>query len=208
MATYAGKPCKRGHDGTRYVGGTKNCVECNRASAAAFRLANPERVKAGKVASVKANPERAKARVAAWWKANPERGRASKAAWRKANPEKNRATKSAWAKANPEKCRAYQAARRKANPRANAAMTARRKAMKLAAPGRGVTAAQWRQVLGDSLGLCVYCGERRVLTMDHIEPLAKGGAHDVDNIVATCKPCNCSKNNRSLLVWLAMRLAW
>ena len=35
--TYKGKPCKRGHDGTRYTSGGE-CVECNKA-----RRQTPER---------------------------------------------------------------------------------------------------------------------------------------------------------------------
>jgi 5-methylcytosine-specific restriction protein A len=86
-----------------------------------------------------------------------------------------------------------------------AANGARRKARKMNAPGRGVTSQQWKAVLDASLGLCAYCNEKRPLTLDHIEPLASGGAHDIDNITAACRRCNCSKRDTLLLVWLAHR---
>lgn len=78
-------------------------------------------------------------------------------------------------------------------------------ARKSLAPGRGVTPAEWQQVLAESLGICAYCNECKPLTMDHIEPLVRGGAHDIDNICAACLSCNSSKNDTPLLLWLAMR---
>lgn len=90
-------------------------------------------------------------------------------------------------------------------PEARLAQVQRRIARKHAAPGRGVAPAEWRQVKADSLGLCAYCSRPARLTMDHIEPLAGGGAHDPDNIAAACKSCNSSKNDSQLIVWLARR---
>lgn len=80
---------------------------------------------------------------------------------------------------------------------------ARSRARKAGAPGRGVTAAEWQQVLEDSLGLCAYCNRRAPLTRDHIESLSDGGAHEMDNIAAACRGCNSSKFRKPLLVWLA-----
>ena len=38
---------------------------------------------------------------------------------------------------------------------------------------------------------CQYCGlETRVLTIDHIAPRSKGGAHSWENVVSACIPCN------------------
>lgn len=41
--------------------------------------------------------------------------------------------------------------------------------------------------------------------IDHIVPLTKGGAHSYENLCVTSGFNNRSKNNRSLLVWLATR---
>jgi 5-methylcytosine-specific restriction endonuclease McrA len=60
-------------------------------------------------------------------------------------------------------------------------------------------------LLEQSYGLCVYCNERRTVTVDHIEPLRRGGQHDIDNIAPACKSCNSSKHDTPLLVWLAKR---
>ncbi len=113
----------------------------------------------------------------------------SRAKWAKNNPEKDAAAKRAWKAANPEKAQAYVVARR---------------ARKRNAPGRGVSAAQWRDALAASLGICSYCnGPLAPATFDHIEPINTGGAHDVDNLAVACKRCNDSKNDTALLVWLA-----
>ena len=203
MTTYIGTPCHRGHDGTRDA--TGHCVECRRAASVARYAANPEKMRARNTQYYAANPEKERARAAAWQRANPDKARARGAAWRAANPEKKRASADAYRAANPEKVRARDAEWKRANPAACAAIDARRRAREIAAPGNGVTVAQWKNCLAASLGLCAYCGERKPLTMDHIEPLSLGGAHDIENIAAVCQSCNCSKNDTPLLVWLARK---
>lgn len=40
---------------------------------------------------------------------------------------------------------------------------------------------------------CVYCATRldqNTATLDHVVPLARGGAHDPGNLVVACGPCN------------------
>lgn len=45
---------------------------------------------------------------------------------------------------------------------------------------------------------CAYCGRKdQRLTIDHIIPKSRGGATDFENCVASCKPCNNKKNNRT-----------
>ena len=73
------------------------------------------------------------------------------------------------------------------------------------APGRGVTAEDWKNIMRDYNYKCVYCGRGGRLTMDHIVPLIKGGAHDVDNIVPACMDCNRKKNSKDLIVFLNER---
>jgi len=48
--------------------------------------------------------------------------------------------------------------------------------------------------------ICQYCAQEFAtddLTMDHIVPRAKGGEKSWENIVASCKPCNQKKGNRT-----------
>ncbi|HYY44493.1 MAG TPA: HNH endonuclease [Actinomycetota bacterium] len=43
---------------------------------------------------------------------------------------------------------------------------------------------------------CQYCG-RPAENVDHVVPRSRGGAHTWDNVVASCRPCNSRKENRS-----------
>ncbi len=50
-----------------------------------------------------------------------------------------------------------------------------------------------RATMRDCSRRCVYCGIRLDLdnaTIDHVHPLARGGAHVPGNIVVACAPCN------------------
>ncbi|MGW5637138.1 HNH endonuclease [Streptomyces sp. NPDC003832] len=49
-------------------------------------------------------------------------------------------------------------------------------------------------------GCCAYCG-REAAHLDHVEPLAKGGADKESNIVPACAPCNLSKGAKTLAEW-------
>jgi len=56
--------------------------------------------------------------------------------------------------------------------------------------------------LGEAEAECLYCGERNLLTIDHIIPLSKGGSDDPENKILCCLKCNMSKTNRDLVVFL------
>ena len=52
--------------------------------------------------------------------------------------------------------------------------------------------------LRDCSQRCVYCATRldqRTATLDHVVPLARGGAHDPGNLVVACAPCNRLKSD-------------
>ena len=45
---------------------------------------------------------------------------------------------------------------------------------------------------------CVYCGHRLdplEATLDHVHPVARGGAHAPGNLVVACAPCNRMKGD-------------
>ena len=151
------------------------CVECNAAAVRRYRAAHPERPRAYSRSYAQAFPEKVRASQAAWYAKNRGRATATKLAWTRANPERHSAT------------------------------SMRTHTRKLNAPGRGVSAEQRQEILDGSLGLCVYCNKRKKLNLDHIEPLARGGAHDIENVVPACKSCNSSKCDTPLLLWLATR---
>jgi 5-methylcytosine-specific restriction endonuclease McrA len=44
--------------------------------------------------------------------------------------------------------------------------------------------------------ICYWCGKKcaRSFTVDHYQPLAKGGRHEASNLVIACRSCNLKKN--------------
>lgn len=105
-----------------------------------------------------------------------------------------------WATRNHEHVLARSRQRRAINPAPAIATANRRRARKLMAKGRGVTAEDWQQILELHDRRCAYCLEKsQALEMDHVIALARGGDHDPDNIVPACTSCNSSKNDKSLL---------
>ncbi len=126
---------------------------------------------------------------------------------RAAHRTKNAAYARAYRKARPSLWRS----RRAKDPAAWLAMAMqanqRHKARKRHAPGAGVTRHQWQDILEEYGHRCAYCARQGKLTMDHVEPLSKGGHHDVANVVPACRECNSSKCDRNILQWLAARAA-
>lgn len=43
---------------------------------------------------------------------------------------------------------------------------------------------------------CVYCGNTKSLTIDHIRPASKGGKDIFSNLQVLCKSCNSRKGNK------------
>ncbi len=147
------------------------------------RERDADRVRAEDRAHYRRRAEERKARQRAQIHKDPETYALNQTRWRKAriarNPELHRTKSSAYGEA--------------------------RRARELAAPGRGVTKDQWLEIVALVGRRCEYCNRQTPPTMDHIDPLARGGEHDVDNIAVTCRKCNASKRDNSLLVWLAKR---
>ena len=53
---------------------------------------------------------------------------------------------------------------------------------------------------------CVYCGEvfpGEALSVDHVQPRARGGDNSGGNLVSACRACNTRKGHRKLAEFLA-----
>ncbi len=59
----------------------------------------------------------------------------------------------------------------------------------------------WLRLVNRHQGKCFYCQEVRVMTMDHVIPISRGGRHSIGNIVPACKRCNSSKRARTIMEW-------
>lgn len=60
---------------------------------------------------------------------------------------------------------------------------------------------QWKEIKIKFNNKCAYCGQELPLSQDHFIPLSKGGEYTVNNIIPSCKSCNCSKNNSDFFEW-------
>lgn len=57
---------------------------------------------------------------------------------------------------------------------------------------------------------CVYCGEQFdavELTLDHVQPIMRGGDHSEGNLVACCVGCNLEKGGAPAWAFLSTRPA-
>lgn len=60
----------------------------------------------------------------------------------------------------------------------------------------------WKRRIAD--GVCSYCRRRvggKLLTMDHLVPLARGGRSIRGNVVPACKDCNTRKKSLLPVEW-------
>jgi 5-methylcytosine-specific restriction endonuclease McrA len=124
-----------------------------------------------------------------WYRpANRVRDTATRAEWREKNREHYNAFRRTWAKEHPESIRVS---------------LQRCRARRDNAPGRGVALEEWFSSLADYSYRCAYCGAGGKMSMDHVDCIAKGGEHDVDNIVPACRSCNSKKHTTNLAVFLS-----
>jgi 5-methylcytosine-specific restriction endonuclease McrA len=183
------------------------CRECVRDYNRQYRARHSERIKAYDRQRYAADIESGRAQRRASYRKHASQRKAQARQWYLDNKVQAVAARKRYLWAHPEEAKQYQRKWRLANLDAKTAEKHRRRARMLAAPGVGVTAADWRAIKRSSLGLCAYCYSRSRLSMDHIEPIAFGGAHEPDNIVAACRSCNSSKSDAPLIVWLARKRA-
>jgi len=80
-----------------------------------------------------------------------------------------------------------------------------RRRARLRSVGAALTARRISELEARAGGICHYCGcEPDYLTLDHVVPLAAGGAHTEDNVVFACHPCNSLKRDLSVEEFLPL----
>lgn len=66
-----------------------------------------------------------------------------------------------------------------------------------------------REVWRVTDGRCCYCGEMTqpfdTFSVDHFVPLARGGTHQLPNLLPCCVRCNGAKRDRTPDEWIAVR---
>ena len=93
--------------------------------------------------------------------------------------------------------------RKKQTPlgKANAARSRHKRRMVLAGLST-LTAAEWGTIQSEQMGACAYCLKVAPLTMDHYQPLSRGGQNTTENVVGACRSCNSSKKAQTVEEWI------
>jgi 5-methylcytosine-specific restriction endonuclease McrA len=172
---FTGRPCKHGHVAER-MEKNKQCVECNRVNAKKWTSNNKDR-------SLK------KARN--YYKNNSEKVKQRARDWRRKNKNKVREMSSSWKERN----------KNLASEISRAAVQSRRSRLKNSG-GSGISHSDIKRMVNEQSSVCVYCGIKSKLTLDHVHPLNLGGLHDVENAVMCCALCNSKKGDKPLLMFL------
>lgn len=173
-----------------------DCKECVRARSLARSRADPAANRAKARAWRKAHPEQARALRNKWNQRNPEKRRASIRRWHENHPEAQKAASARYWLRHGDRLRAAVAEWRLANPEAVRTAWRRRRARKRAADGTH-SAEEALAILSRQKHRCAYCRARlteRSRQLDHIIPLARGGADWPSNLQWLCGPCNREKS--------------
>lgn len=175
------KICCRVADKAKYAANPAK----ERARCEAWRQANMEKVRARQLARRESNAEKINAQSAAWYAINKHR----------LDPAKRRAASLKWFRANKEKANAISAAWLAANPDTSRIRNQNRRARKLASSGK-LSKGLDQKLFKLQKGKCACC--KRPLGdnyhLDHIMPLALGGAHVDSNIQLLRQRCNNEKH--------------
>jgi 5-methylcytosine-specific restriction endonuclease McrA len=128
-------------------------------------------------------------------KQNKESIQARRAVWIVANKARYDKSRSNWAKNNRDKTRA--ASRAASHKRRVIASTSTEQELQVIKEWE----MKWRKSRTAS---CYWCGavmEGKLLHLDHIIPLSRGGRHEIGNVCISCPSCNQKKSAKDLAAW-------
>lgn len=214
---FTGADCKHGHL-TERITTTTVCVECKRIADRKFYLENKEAIQKTNLEWARRNKDLRAKHNKKWYESkkeeraeyksrytdkNKERIRAVNALYRENNKEKIAAANSRYVKENYDKVSAYSVRHRLENPEYYKAKKAARRSLELNAEGR-YTAEDIKLIIKlqrYKCANCVKCLKKSCYHVDHIYPLAKGGANSPDNLQILCPDCNRRKWAKDPIVW-------
>lgn len=155
-----------------------------------WRAENPEKVKASYAKYRKNNADKIKQSNAQRYKTNPEKMKACVADWQRRNAEKVKADHSAWTKRNSDKTRVHNHNRRTLIGSGKLSADIARKLM---------------QLQRSKCACCKVDLKKSKYHLDHIMPLALGGANEDSNMQVLCATCNLSKHAKHPVEFMRSR---
>lgn len=186
------KLCKKEYDkGRDHAKYSESCKEWRQSEAGKrfmreWHQKNRERRLIAQKERAKENPDSERERQREWRHKNPDKQKARQKRWRDRNREKLRAAYKEWDKEHKDYRRSGKAKRR------------------LRKNGNSHSPWTHQQVVERGDGFCPYCGKKigliydsKIIHIDHIIPLSRGGIDAVENLEAICCKCNCRKTNKT-----------
>lgn len=150
-----------------------------------YKLENRERILANKRLSYQKNKEHCREYSSAWRAANKERSLRNIKLWREGNKDYHRKYARVWRKAHPERV-VQQLQKRRAKKEGLLS---------------SYTPEEWVEAKNYFDNRCAYCGSGTELTQDHFIPLSAGGEYTINNIIPSCRSCNCRKSKSDFFEW-------
>lgn len=171
-----------------------DCRVCRRATGAKYHADNKDAINAKKALHRIGKEEYHRERGRKYYRENHAQRLAKNAEWRAANLDRLRQATAAWRARHPDRQKAAEDAWRAANPWITRVVSANRRARKLASQGI-VSPGIVSKLFALQRGRCACCGEKlgAKYHLDHVMPLALGGAHDDSNLQLLRAVCNLRK---------------
>lgn len=174
---------------TRSTGMAPWCRECNVIGATRWRKSHPQQYKQSRNVRNKRNAESIRRQKKQWNRRtrsnDPEYGRVAKRKYHIEHLEQSRANLKKW----------------RASHRENRILEKQRRRARILGAINTLTLAQWTAIKKYYCYSCLWCRGKEPdvkLSMDHVVPLALGGAHAAFNIQPLCVRCNSIKRDRIL----------
>lgn len=192
----------------------RTCRKCEASSAVDYYYANQaERQKYGRryhEVNFERDAERKRQRTKEWREANPERAKEGKHNAYIKNRDHYKAKADKWRKENYDRYMETSRARLAANPAIWKVAKSKRRALKRLVGGT-YSRDDLHMLYNEQEGRCAYCGItlfwsiKGDIHVDHVIPLSRGGSNSPDNLALACQRCNCSKKEKLISEWEAVR---
>lgn len=103
-----------------------------------------------------------------------------------------------WREAHKEKIREYFQKWRKSDPEHVSIIERNIRHKRRSSIKGSFSKQEWLDLCSKYDNLCLRCGQKKPLTIDHVVPISKGGLNVIENIQPLCKNCNCAKRDKTI----------